>query len=146
LPPPIRFVVHNLIQAEAALRAGNERHAAVILESPPGAARYWGPMYFMALIEAARASVPEADWEAVLDCGEAPSLAIEALGRGVRAVRVTGNSASVAAVSDIALQLGGRVEPAPRPEMLDLSQVRDPLEAARRAFDAVPNRDLAAER
>ena len=131
-PLPIRFVVHNLAQTEAALRAGAEAGAPVIVESPPNAGRYWGAPYFLAMISAARAAVPDAVFDAILDCGDAPGLAVEALRQGVHAVRLDVRPDVAASVADIAQQLGARVETESLPpDTLNLNTVRDPLEAAR---------------
>jgi hypothetical protein len=145
LPRPVRFVIHNLAQAESALRAGMERGVAIVLETAPGAGRYWGPAYFLNLVERARAAYPAAQFESVLDCGFATGLAVEALRQGVRAVRIEGHADAIAAITDIASQLGGRIEPAPRPaDMIDLSTWRDPLALARRTLAEVqPHREDA---
>jgi hypothetical protein len=135
LPPPIRFVAHNLVQMEAALRAGAEASMTVMIETPPNAGRYWGPPYFLALVAAARDAVPGAAFDAILDCGDAPGLAVEALRQGVRAIRLDVPGDVAARVANIATQLGARLEPGPRPTgLLDLAQARDPLAAARRAI------------
>lgn len=132
MPSPIRFVVHDLAQTEAALRAGTEANVTVILELPPNAGRYWGPAYFLAMIAAARNAVSDAVFDAILDCGDAPGLAIEALRQGVRAVRLDVRPDVAARVTDIAQQLGARVEAEPLPpDTLDLAKARAPLEAAR---------------
>jgi hypothetical protein len=126
-------MVHSLPQAEAALRAAAGCGAAVIIESPPDAARFWGAPYFAKLIAAARVAAPDAVCEAVLDCGTAPGLALEALRRGVKTVRLRGTKAVVRRVADIAGQMGARVETGPRPAgILDLGAARDPEAAARR--------------
>ena len=109
--------MNNLAEAEAAVRKGAAQGASVILESPPGAARYWGAAYFLALVNAAREAAPHVAVDAVLDCGDAPGLAVEALRLGLPAVRVDGDARAVAAVADIAAQLGARVETAPRPRL-----------------------------
>ena len=132
MPEPARLIIHSLAHAEAALRAARDLETAVVLESPPDAARFWGAPYFLALIAAARAAVPTARAETILDCGTAPGLAMEALRRGVGTVRLRDTADVVTRVADIAGQLGARVEPGPYPTaILDLAQVRDPYEAAR---------------
>jgi len=128
-----RLIVHNLAQAEAALRAAAECGTPVILESPPDAARYLGAPYFRAMIEAARAAVPAAEWESVLDCGDAPGLALEAIRQGVRAVRLAAEADVFARVADIAAQSGVRIEIGPPPVgALDLGLDRDSGNAVRR--------------
>ena len=133
MAPPPRFIVHSLAHAEAALRAARERGVPIILESPRDAARFWGAPYFLALIAQAHAAVPEARFEAVLDCGTAPGLAMEALRRGVRIVRLRDSNEMMARVADMAHRVGARLEPGPCPDGAhDLDQSRDPGEAARR--------------
>lgn len=136
MAPTIRFIVHSLAQAEAALRAGTETNRPLFLESPPGAAQYWGAPYFQTMIAAAHRSVPAAAFEALLDCGAAPGLAVEALRAGVRAVRVTASPDVVARVADIAAQLGARAEAGPAPAgAFDLGDAWDPFGAARKFID-----------
>lgn len=131
MPRPVRMVVHDLAQAQAALRAAAESGTAVILDTPPDAARAWGAPYFLSLVAAARATHPDARFDAILDCGEASGLALDALRRGVRRLRLTGPEEMVARVADIAGQSGAVVEtePAAYP-LLDLAGARDPYQAA----------------
>ena len=97
-----------------------------------GAARYLGAPYWLAMIEAAAKSVPEAKFEALLECGGAYGLALDALRRGAKAIRVAGRKDVLARVADIARQSGARLERGPaRPGALDLGEARDPLAAAR---------------
>ena len=136
MPQPPRLMVHSLSQAEAALRAAAMCGVPVILESPPAAARYWGAPYFVKLIEAAREAVPAAACDAILDCGDAPGLALDALHHGIRTVRLRGRKDVVARVADIAAQLGARIETKPRPKtVLDLQSTHDHYEAARRHIE-----------
>ncbi len=133
----IRFIVHDLAQSVAALRAGVEFGARIVIESPPGAAGYWGAPYFLAMIAAARAAVPEARCDAVLDCGDAPGAAMEAIRVGVPAVRLVASTEVAERIGDIALQSGARVEMGPAPaDALDLADARDPLAVARRFVGA----------
>lgn len=128
-----RFIIHDLVQAVAALRAAAEADIAVTLESAPGAARYLGAPYFLAMIEAARAEVPEARCDAVLDCADVPGLALDALRRGAGRVRLSAPPELFARVADIAAQSGATLETAPPGEpALDLGRGHDPLGAARR--------------
>jgi hypothetical protein len=134
MPQP-RFMVHSLAQAEAALRAAADCGVAVILESPPNAAQSWGAPYFVKLVDAARAAAPGAQCEAILDCGDAAGVALEALRKGAKIVRLVGKKDVVARVADIARQSDARVETKPRPKaFLDLDGLRAPYEAARRVI------------
>lgn len=73
----------------AALSQGGE---AITLESPPGAAGHHGIGWWLALIRILRQERPLAEFEAVLDCGDSPGLALEAIEAGVPIIRVGGLS------------------------------------------------------
>lgn len=60
------------------------------LVSAPAAAASGGPEWFAALVEAAKASNPQADVDAVLDCGARPGDALAALRSGWRKIVYTG--------------------------------------------------------
>lgn len=80
LPPAV--VIHGLPHARAALVLGR----AATLLSAPGAASYAGAAWWRALVAAARAEFPALDPPDVLDCGDAPGRALEALSLGCRVV------------------------------------------------------------
>lgn len=78
LPPAI--LVHGLPHARLALAPGRP----VTLLSAPGAASYAGCGWWRAVVAAALAEHPGADAPDVLDCGDAPGRALEALSLGCR--------------------------------------------------------------
>lgn len=78
LPPAI--LVHGLPHARLALAPGRP----VTLLSAPGAASYAGCGWWRAVVAAALAEHPGADVPDVLDCGDAPGRALEALSLGCR--------------------------------------------------------------
>lgn len=80
LPPAV--VIHGLPHARAALMPGR----AATLLSAPGAPSYAGAAWWRALVAAARAEFPALDPPDVLDCGDAPGRALEALSLGCRMV------------------------------------------------------------
>lgn len=104
-----RIVVHDLAQARAALSAAEEAGVAVILQSPPAAAGYYGPGFFRGL-------------PVVLDCGDAPGHALAALRAGVKRIRLRAAPEVLAKVADIAGQLGAELDGADEP-VLDLGTV-----------------------
>ena len=124
------FIVHDLPQAIAALTAAADSGHAIALWSPPEAARSLGAGYFLAMIAAARQVVPAARSTAVLDCGEAPGLAMAALRGGAEAVHVAAALPVLANLAAIAGQQGARLEPE-RLAAFDLGGPADPLERAR---------------
>ena len=79
---------HELIHGVADLRRVLSRAVPPVLVSAPGAAGYQGIGWWLALLRLARAEFPAVAFEAVLDCGNAPGLALAAIRSGVPAVRV----------------------------------------------------------
>jgi hypothetical protein len=101
----------------------------VLLLSAPFAAGAAGPGWFDAVIAEARAEVPGAGFEAMLDCGDMAGYAMAALRQGVSHIRFEGEA--FGKIVDIAGQSGATVTRA-RPESLDLYA----LELARADLEA----------
>lgn len=78
LPPAV--VIHGLPHARLALAPGRP----VTLLSAVGAASYAGCGWWRALVAAALAEHPGVDASDMLDCGDAPGRALEALSLGCR--------------------------------------------------------------
>ena len=103
------FVVHDLEQAKAALKAARERGLCVLLVSAPNAARALGPAVWREMTVGADKAEPGALAAALLDCGDDPGLALAALRAGVKAVR-TGAAPEVRAkIADMAGQMGATI-------------------------------------
>jgi hypothetical protein len=75
LPPAV--IIHSLEQAKLAMRPG----LPVTLMSAPGAVLYGGCLWWSALLAAA-----EFGGVALLDCGDAPGRAVEAIRLGIRGI------------------------------------------------------------
>ncbi|HLN22662.1 MAG TPA: hypothetical protein VK558_01620 [Patescibacteria group bacterium] len=116
-------IVHTLAHARAALAACAETGLPTTLSSPPDAARSLGVGYCLSLAEMAGAA------DFVVDCGDAPGLALAALRGGARRVRVVAAPAVMVKLADIADQLGARIETQPPADILDLAAAYDPLTA-----------------
>src|SRR5438067_9033902 len=86
------FVVHSLAHAVAALTAAAETGSSVVLLSAPGAGLCAGPGWWRAMIEAARAAVPEARSMALLDCSDDAGAAQGAIRVGVEAIVFSGRT------------------------------------------------------
>ncbi len=128
------IIVNSLAQAIAALRAAAELGRPVILWSPPSAAQSLGTGYILTMVATARQAVPEAEALAVIDCGDAPGLALAALRAGAEAVCVAADEPTLAKLADIAGQSGARlVERRPAVHM-DLTAIRSDDCASVRAF------------
>ncbi len=136
LPPqrmdrPRHIAVHGLDHARAALAAAQECRCPVVLTSSPEGAASLGAPLFARIIALARAEYPAAEAEAVLDCGDAPGLALAAMRCGVEAVRVRAAPEAMRRLADIAAQAGVRLLPAEDRPVLDLADIEDVPSACR---------------
>jgi len=116
----IVIVVHSLAQAIAALRAAAQAGQTVLLVSAPGAGSYVGPGWFGAAIDAAREVVPNAQFSALLDCGDDIGAALAAIRSEIEGVVFTGRSDVAQRLADIACQHGARLCTEQPPVALDL--------------------------
>ncbi len=82
------------------------------------------------MIAEARAAVPTARCQAILDCGAAPGLAIAALQAGAEAVVVDAADPVLDKLDDIARQCGARLIRQRPLASLDLGNVDDPVQSA----------------
>src|SRR5439155_14786297 len=115
------IVVHALAHAVAALEAAAELARPVTLLSAPDAGLSAGPGWFGAMLAAARAAVPAAQSEALLDCGDDPGAAQAAIRAGIEAIVFTGRSNVAERLADIARQRGCRLVTARPQADLDLA-------------------------
>jgi hypothetical protein len=110
-------VVHGVADAEAALAAAAGR--AVLLLSPPEAARVLGPGWWCAMLAAAEAAHPGTHATGVLDCGASAGIAQAALAAGARGIVFTGPAAQATRLGSVAARTGALLLRA-RPEALDI--------------------------
>lgn len=127
--PLPRIVVHTPAHLAAALAAAREAGRRVIVQSPPDCPRRAGIPWFLALVADVGDDALPVLALPVLDCGDAPGLALAALREGAPAVRLAAPSPALA---DMAAQMGAVVDTAPADPLLDLRDVRDPAAACRR--------------
>ena len=113
LPPCC--VVRGLVEGRLALRAGRP----VTLLSAPGAASFGGSASWIALVGTLRAEHPSLGFLDILDCGDAPGRALEALRLGQHILVFTGEASAEQALRERAAALGATVL-AERPPALDL--------------------------
>ncbi len=97
-------IVHSLAEARAALSAAADLGVPVTLASAPGASAYAGPGWFQEVVAQAAAEVPQADCQAVIDCGDRPGDVLLALRLGLKRVRFTGKKAVAEKLAAIAEQ------------------------------------------
>jgi hypothetical protein len=125
------FVVHALSHLDAALAAGRATGRPIVALSPPGASSYAGAGWFLAMVAAGRADYPDVALAAILDCGAFAGDALMALRLGARHVLFNGHPEAAHRLAAIAAATGASVLQHP-PPALDLLDVEDPGEAARR--------------
>ncbi len=119
-------VVHGLADARTVLAVG----APVTLLSAAGAALYAGCGWWRALIARARAECLDIPVDDILDCADAPGLALGALRIGQRRIVLDPAAPGWSSVAAIATSLGGEVLTS-RPPSIDMAD----RSAARRLHD-----------
>ncbi|MBL6932011.1 MAG: hypothetical protein ISR45_03610 [Rhodospirillales bacterium] len=124
------IIIHNQEHAEAALGVAHEMGVQVTLISPPAAAAYIGATVFRDMIANAAEHHPEARYQAVLDCGDEPGLALGALRHGIKGVRINNGPELSEKLADIAGQRGAFVYTDEGDE-LDLYGMSEPAAACR---------------
>ena len=109
-------VVHGLADARTVLAAGRP----VTLLSASGAALFAGCGWWRALVGRARAEFPAVAVDDILDCADAPGLALGAFRIGQRCIVLDPGAPGWSSVAAIAASLGGMVLTA-RPPALDMA-------------------------
>jgi hypothetical protein len=140
LAPPPTIIVHNLGHALGALATAEATGTAVRLISAPGAAAYGGAAWFTELVSTARARHPNAEAEAVLDCGAEPGLALGAIRAGVEAIRIKAPAPVRDRIIAMADAAGCRVVANSRARTYDLLDAGDPQKEVATWLRAVPRR------
>ena len=125
------FVIHDLGQAIAALEAASALDRPVGLWSAQGAGIYACAGWFAAVERQARAAVPKARAEFVLDCAERADLTQEAFRAGIKGACFTGTASVAARLADIAGTWRAKLYRS-RPKALDLLREEEPAVACRR--------------
>jgi hypothetical protein len=120
-----QIVVYALPDARAALQAAAQHDLQITLVSPAGAAGFAGPGWFRALVTQAGAAVPQASFDAILDCNGDAGLAMAAMREGVAAICFDGPNEVRAKIEDIAAQSGCVVRMIDYQTALDLDQCPD---------------------
>lgn len=85
---PYAIVIHDIDDVRAAMAAAQELDKPVVLLSAPGAVAYLGATVFRDMVADAAKDHPLARYQAVLDCGDEPGLAMGAMRHGVSSVCV----------------------------------------------------------
>ncbi|MHC8509217.1 MAG: hypothetical protein ACYYKD_07425 [Rhodospirillales bacterium] len=104
-----RCTVRSLDDVLAAVDA-ESAGAPVRVISAPGAAASLGAQAFVEMIRAAREVRPDVVIDAVLDCADAPGLALNALRCGAEAVRLNAPEEVLEKVRAVAAESGARIE------------------------------------
>lgn len=119
------IIIHSSEHARAALAAATRLNRPVTLYSAIGAAAYGGGAWFAALVAAARGDFPQAQCDAVLDCGDHAGLALAALRQGCRRLVLRGSPATRDKIAAIAAAQNARLDEGGM-DALDLRHCSDP--------------------
>ena len=138
------FIVYHAAHVAAVFTAATELRVPVTLRSAPAAAAWLGPAGFRAMILDTAAGFPGAPYDWVLDCGDSPGLAMNALRHDIPAIVLRAPPAVMAKIADMAATAGARLEDGAAPA-LDLLDAADPL-AACRDWLASPAESIATGR
>ena len=103
--------------------------------SPPGAAAYWGPLYFQSLMHLASEAEPAARFTAILDCADRPGDVLAALRQGLTDLIFHGAGEVRDKLAAIAAAKGARLL-SPSAVDIDLGAVRDPVASCREILAA----------
>jgi hypothetical protein len=103
------IIVHSLAEARAAISVAAELGVPVTLASAPEAAGYLGALWFRELIAMASEERPEAQVDAILDCGDQPGHVMSALRQGLKRVRFTGAKSTAATLGSLASQFDAEI-------------------------------------
>lgn len=125
---PAVIVIHSLEHAKAALGAAADLDVPVTLISAPGAVAYLGATVFRDIVKQAAQAFSGARFDAVLDCGDEPGLALGAMRHGVPGVCVHVLPEVEAKLAENAAKRGCHVHHRVGPE-LDLLGMADPKAA-----------------
>ena len=119
-------VVYGLGDAVAALSAAAALDRPIRLITPLSFSASLGPRVARAMIDAARAAVPQARRTWIIDCGDDAGLAMAALRAGARLIRVNLRADVRVRVADIARQQSARLaDDGDDQPALDLAMVGD---------------------
>ena len=103
------IIVHSLAEARAAVAVAAELGVPVTLASAPEAAGYLGALWFRELVRMASEERPEAQVDALLDCGDQPGHVMSALRQGLKRVRFTGAKSTAATLGSLARQYDAEI-------------------------------------
>jgi hypothetical protein len=125
------FTVHGLPHLRAALAAGHEYGRPVVLLSAVAASAYGGALWFAEMVRAGGEEFPDAQFTAILDCGDRAGDALTALDAGIKCVLFSGNPEAARRLTAIA-EIHRAVVLTERPASFDLLNLPDADYAARR--------------
>jgi hypothetical protein len=116
------FLARDLDQARAAVAAGAELGAPILILTPEDSAAALGVLWAQELAAHLRREFPGADLILAFGCGDRAALAHEALRAGAEAVCFTGPEDRALGLAEVAAALGRTFLPT-RPPALDLSRL-----------------------
>ena len=104
------IIVHDLSEARALLRAAAGLTREITLASPPGAGLSYGAPWFAQILAGAKSDDCGLRVTAILDCADAPGVALAALREGLNHLALRGiDPRAGRALQEIAQAHGGKI-------------------------------------
>ncbi len=129
-PSALALIVHHIDQADVFHAQADELDLPLLLLTPAGGAGYTGPAFYREIAQAMAEQWPRVECRWIVDCGDDPALALEALEFGFTEIFLSGNKTARDRVRDVARQTGASLWRR-RPAARDLSLSGDPAAACR---------------
>ena len=73
------IIIYNYNHIICAMKAASKLEKKIIIESPPNAASYMGPLFFKKLLKKGKSLFPTIKYIEILDCGNDTGLALETI-------------------------------------------------------------------
>ena len=82
------IVIYNYNHAYMVMKAASKLKKKIYISSPPNAASYMGPIFFKKILEKAKKSFPDVDYNEILDCSNDTGLALEAIHYKIKNIKL----------------------------------------------------------
>ena len=117
------IIIYNYNHIICAMKAASKLEKKIIIESPPNAASYMGPLFFKKLLKKGKSLFPTIKYIEILDCGNDTGLALEAIHHKIN-LKIKCNKIVLEKIKNICKKKGLSVNDTNK-KKLDLKHVED---------------------
>ena len=117
------IIIYNYNHIICAMKAASKLEKKIIIESPPNAASYMGPLFFKKLLKKGKSLFPTIKCIEILDCGNDTGLALEAIHHEIN-LKIKCNKIVLEKIKNICKKKGLSVNDTNK-KKLDLKHVED---------------------